>query len=99
MSTLQIEPTGDNVALEFLGDDAAEETDQYVPNDAPSVGENKLVYAMCVGVGNVDGKPVTVCKRGDTVLVDEWAKQGFKISDDVYIASSWCVKGIVKVSK
>ncbi len=47
--------------------------------------------ATCEGVG----KNVTVCRRGDTVVVDKWARQGINIGGDIIIAAAYCVKHVV----
>ncbi len=47
--------------------------------------------ATCEGAG----RDVTICKRGDTVVVDKWARQGINIGDDIIIAAAYCVKRVV----
>jgi hypothetical protein len=90
MSPLVIDPAEGYVALEFLEDEAqeAERADYDAPN---SDDYSEAVFAVCVGVG----KKVTVCKRGDTVIVREYARQGVHISDDVVLVEAYCVLGIV----
>lgn len=78
---MDIIPSGSNVALEFL------DSDDDQPND-----ENDCLYALCVGVG----KDVKSCKRGDTVIVDKWAREGLKVSDTVVLCESYCVRAVVK---
>jgi hypothetical protein len=91
MSNLVIEPAEGMVALEFL-DDAKQETTR--PNyDAPSGSDdyNTAIFAIVVGVG----KKVTNCKRGDTVVVRAYAREGIKVDDDVVIVEAYCVVGKV----
>lgn len=92
MSALQIEPAEGYVALEFLDD--AEDDDAPPSYDSPS-DDNDGVFAMVVGVG----KKVTNCKRGDTVVVSKWAKEGMRIGDDCVLCESYVVKAIVKAPK
>lgn len=93
MSSLHIEPAEGMVALEFLDEEDDEERPSY---DEYNDGQpNEGVYAICVGVG----RDVKRCKRGDTVIVDKWAREGMKVGDDVVLADQWVVKGVLKVSK
>lgn len=91
MANMQIEPAEGMVALEFL-DDGDEKTESY-RNDPGEASEG--IFAMCVGVG----RDVKRCKRGDTVIVDKWAREGMKVGDGVILVDQWAVKGTVKVSK
>jgi hypothetical protein len=50
---------------------------------------------MVVGVG----KKVTNCKRGDTVIVTKWAREGMKVSDDLVLCDCYVVKAIIKAPK
>lgn len=97
MSTLQIEPAEGYIALEFL-DEVAEDDEEPEQRQgyagAPTI-DNEGLFAMVVGVG----KKVTNCKRGDTVVVSKWAKEGMRIGDDVVLCDSYVVKAIVKAPK
>lgn len=64
---------------------------EFLDDDEQS-DENECLYAMCVGVG----KDVKSCKRGDTVIVDKWAREGLKVSDTVVLCESYCVRAVVK---
>jgi hypothetical protein len=94
MSSLVIEPAEGMVALEFLDEEKQEE--ERSGYDAPPSSDdyNEAVFAICVGVG----KKVTSCKRGDTVLVRAYAREGVHVSDDVVLVEAYCVLGTVKTS-
>lgn len=90
MTNLVIEPAEGFVALEFLDDEKQdEERNQYAEPGSDSY--NEALFAVCVGVG----KKVTVCKRGDTVVVRAYAREGIHVSDDVVLCESYCVVGKV----
>jgi hypothetical protein len=93
MSALQIEPAEGMVAIEFV-DDEDEEPANAQQAETPS-SYNEACFAICVGVG----KKVTRCKRGDTVIVMSFARQGIKIGDDVTLCEEYVVKGVVKAPK
>lgn len=92
MSALQIEPAEGYVALEFLDGNEDDESPPSSRSGAQQSDSDNLVFAMCVGTG----KKVTCCKRGDTVVVMPYARQGMRVSDDVVIVEAYLVKGIVK---
>jgi hypothetical protein len=93
---MNIEPTGGYVAVTFLDDYDADEKEGEVErydatpaNSSPSA----VCFAQCDGVG----KEVKRCKRGDIVLVMEYARaNGIKISDDAMLVDQWNIVGIVK---
>lgn len=69
---LEIEPSGSQVAVQFL--DAAATSD--------------VTLAVCVGAG----KDVAVCHRGQTVLVQQYARaNGIRVSDDTVICEEYLV--------
>lgn len=86
--SLGIQPAENMVALRFL-DDLSEEDDSEPTSGAlPTYPtQSKAVAAFCVGVG----KKVTVCKKGDTVLVREYARYGLSVGDNTVIVESYCV--------
>jgi hypothetical protein len=88
MSALGIEPAEGYVAIEFLDGEDADPADHARP--APvSNDENEALMAMCVGVG----KKVTTCKRGDTVLVRPYARNGIRVGDNIVLVEAYCVVG------
>jgi hypothetical protein len=92
MSNLVIEPAEGMIALEFLDDEKQEETRPKYDAPPSSDAYNEAVFAICVGVG----KKVTTCKRGDTLVVRAYAREGVRVSDDVVIVEAYCVLGTVK---
>lgn len=89
---MNIKPTGDSVAVEFLEDFGEEETtDQGTSSyDSPETSDSyrTACAALCVGVG----KEVKVCKKGDTVLVRESARNNaIEVGKDTCIVSSYAI--------
>lgn len=92
---MDIEPAAGYVCVTFLGDYADDETTETERYDAaqPSSSSSAVCFAQCNSVG----KDVKRCKRGDVVLVMEYARQnGIKVSDDDMLIDQWNVVGIVK---
>lgn len=88
MTALGIEPAEGYVALEFL--DGEDRGDHSRPAPVSS-DENEAIMAMCVGAG----KKVSVCKRGDTVLVRPYARHGIRVGENVVLVEAYCVVGRV----
>jgi hypothetical protein len=93
MSALQIEPAEGLFALEFLDDEEeeTEEQNQTAQTPYPEPTPREGCFAIVVGVG----KKITGYKRGDTVIVDSYARNGLKIGNNVVLVESYLVKGKV----
>ncbi len=94
--SLEVEPAEGMVALRILEDVDGDEEDakvspQAVPYPTAEPIYNEALIALCVGAG----RKVTICKRGDTVLVDKWARNGLHIDDDTVVVEAYCVKAKV----
>lgn len=93
---MNIKPTGNQVAVQFL-DDEDEEAEERgaMASNAPTSDEsyNELCYAICVGVGPEAQKGI---KKGDALLVKKYARSGAHI-DDVYLIDSWAVSASISV--
>lgn len=93
MAAGDIRPAEGKIALQFLDDEEEEEEEekeQPQRGSTPVMAEEpeRAIPAVCVGVG----PRVTVCKKGDTVLVRKYARNGgIAISAETRILDSWCV--------
>lgn len=74
---LEIEPAGNQVAVQFIGSETRDDA----------------FLAVCVGAG----KDVGVCARGQTVLVQKYARaNGIMVSDDTVICEEYLVAPLQK---
>jgi len=87
---IEITPAEGMLAVRFLEDTEDEATEAPASTPSPREEEKTLV-ALVLGVG----KKVTNAKKGDTVLLREWAKYAPRVSEgsDTAIVESYTVLG------
>lgn len=83
---VDIKPAEGYVAVEFLDDEDYEDEDEstatHEATEPMTEKYREVCFAMCIGVG----KNVTTCKKGDTVLVRESAREY-----SIHVGSSTCI--------
>jgi hypothetical protein len=83
MTAFGLEPGEGYVALEFLDPEPTSHArPKPVDND-----DIDAIPALCVGIG----RDVSVCQRGDTVMVRPHARNGVKVGSNVVLAEAYCV--------
>ena len=86
MTEFGIEPSEGCVAIEFL----EQETASHARPAPVATDESDALLATCVGVG----RGVDACKRGDTVKVRPYARNGVKLGSNVVMVEAYCVLGL-----
>jgi len=93
MATPDIKPVEGYVALQLLDDESEEEREaRRRASNGPSESYNEAMYAVVVGIGP---KGPAGVKKGSTVLVRKYARDGLRISDDVVLVESYCIAAVV----
>jgi co-chaperonin GroES (HSP10) len=90
---LDIAPVEGFVALQIVDDETEEERELRKNRDYPSDSYNEAIYAIVVGVGP---KAPAGVKKGATVLVRKYARDGLRIDDDTVLVETYCIAAVVK---
>lgn len=91
--TPELKPVENKIVLKFLDEETDEERDQRQNRyNAPSatVEPEKALYAQVVAVG-----PKSDVKKGNVVLVRQWARDGLDLGDDTVLTDDYCVMAVV----
>ncbi len=89
---LDITPVEGFVALQLVDDETEEERERRMGAPYASDSYNEAIYAVVVGVGP---KAPAGVKKGATVLVRKYARDGLRIEDDVVLVESYCIAAVV----
>lgn len=91
---LDVEPVEGFVALQIVDDETEEERKARIARNAhaPSQSYNEAIYAIVVGIGPKGPKGV---KKGDTVLVRKYARDGLRLDENTVLCESYCIAAVV----
>lgn len=89
---LDITPVEGFVALQIVDDESEEEREARRRLDAPSSSYNEAIYAIVVAVGP---KAPAGVKKGVTVLVRKYARDGLRLDDDTVLVENYCIAAVV----
>lgn len=91
--TSDIRPVEGYVALRLLdGETEEERLRRQANNTGPSQSYNEAIPAVVVAIGP---KGPTGVKKGTTVLVRKYARDGLRLDDDVVLVEHYCIAAIV----
>jgi len=100
---LDITPVEGMVALQIVDDEDETEREQRLASrntNAPSDSYNEAIVAIVVALGPnsksaMGPKIPTGVKKGSTVLVRKYARDGLRIDDDTVLVETYCIVALV----
>lgn len=90
LSGADITPSEGKVALTFVDDVDGDDDDR---GATPS--DDGVEYEGCIAIVVGVGAGVKGVKKGSTVIVSPWARDGLKVGDDTVICDSYCIAATI----
>jgi len=93
---LDIKPIEGMVALQIVDDESEEEREKRLAiranGIAPSDSYNEAIIAIVVGIGP---KGPAGLKKGSTVMVRKYARDGLRLDEDTVLVETYCIVAVV----
>ena len=91
---IECRPVEGFVALQIVDDETEEERERRLAerSGAPSDSYNEAIVAIVVGIGP---KGPSGVKRGSTVLVRKYARDGLRLDDDTVLVETYCIAAVI----
>jgi len=91
---LDVKPIEGMVALQLVDDETEEEREQRIASrqNAPSDSYNEAIIAIVVGIGP---KGPAGVKKGSTVMVRKYARDGLRLDADTVLVETYCIVAVV----